>query len=83
MKILCIVSCILFFVGCATPPKGSIIVNEPSEIPSIQKQYSEKLSQVKIGMTLEDFKKVIPEAYVGGQSREVTAYELVHITKSL
>jgi len=69
------------FTGCATAPKGAIVVEDPSEVPSVQEKFRERLSSVKIGMTLDEFKKLFPEAYVGGQNKEVTAYEIKDVQK--
>lgn len=67
-------------VGCATAPKGASIVDDPGELPTLQAVLADRLSQLKIGMSLEDFRRLIPEAYVGGQSEATTAYE---VSKSL
>jgi hypothetical protein len=56
---------------------GPSVVDDPDELPSIQEVYATELSQIKIGMSLEEFRTVLPKAYVGGQSGDVTAYEIV------
>ena len=71
----------IIFAGCATPPKGSIVVNDESEIPSIQQKYSDKLSKLKVGMNVQSFQQLFPQAYVGGQSGKTTAYELIYAQK--
>ena len=63
-------------VGCATPPKGATVVDDPGDLPPLQAVLADKLSQLNIGMSLEDFRRLMPEAYVGGQSEATTAYEV-------
>ena len=58
-----------FLVGCWSVP----VVEAPK---SIQQVYSDRLCKVKIGMALEDFRHLFPEAYVAGQNESTTAYEL-------
>jgi hypothetical protein len=73
---------ILFTVaGCATAPRGASIVDDPADLPSIQAKNADELSKIKIGMALNDFQIVFPEAYVGGQNQDTTAYEIVNIQK--
>lgn len=67
--------------GCATPPKGASVVDDPNDLPTLQAQLADRLSQLKIGMTLEEFRKILPDAYVGGQSGTTTAYELARNSK--
>lgn len=71
----------IVFASCASPPTGSIIVNNTSEIPSIQKKHSNTLSKVHVGMSLQEFRQLFPQAYVGGQSGNTTAYELIDTQK--
>jgi hypothetical protein len=80
-KLLLVTAICLVAGGCATAPKGSIVVEDPSEVPSVQRKYAGRLSSLKIGMTLEDFRQILPEAYVAGQSGQMTAYELTDVTK--
>lgn len=63
-------------VGCATVPKGAVLVKSDADVPTIQQSYAGTLSKLKIGMPLGDFQSLIPDAYVAGQSGTVTAYEL-------
>lgn len=72
---------ILLLNGCATPPKNSSLVGTTDELPSIQEKYKNKLSKVRIGMTLTQYKLLFPEAYVGGQRLNTTAYELKNVQK--
>lgn len=81
MRKIIIAGLLLALTSCATPPKGARLVDSPAELPSVQAEKSALLSQLKIGMLLSDFKRNVPGAYVAGQSRETTAYELVHIQK--
>lgn len=67
--------------GCATAPTGATIVDDPSDLPSIQAKYANRLGEMDIGMRLEEFQRLFPEAYVGGQNRHTTAYEIVDIQK--
>jgi hypothetical protein len=76
-----VVAAVALIAGCATPPKGSLLVESPSELPSAQQKHASRLSQVKIGMSLEEFQTLFPEAYVGGESEKTTAYEIVDIQK--
>jgi hypothetical protein len=62
--------------GCATAPKGALVVNDPSDLPSVQAVHSHRLSQLKTGMSLEEFRRLMPEAYVWGQNDATTAYEI-------
>ncbi|MBN1806667.1 MAG: trypsin-like peptidase domain-containing protein [Sedimentisphaerales bacterium] len=72
---------LITLAGCASPPMGSIVVNDESEIPSIQQKYSDKLSKLKVGMNVQSFHQLFPQAYVGGQSGKTTAYELIYAQK--
>jgi len=63
--------------GCASPPKGSLLVSNTSDLPPIQAQYSHQLSQIKIGMNLQEFRQVFPEAHILAQDGNSTTYELV------
>ncbi len=67
--------------GCATVPRGAILVDSPDALPSVQQEKATLLSKLKIGTPLAEFQKLVPEAYVAGQNDQVTAYELVHIQK--
>lgn len=67
--------------GCATPPKGAMVVDDPGDLPTVQAQLADRLSKLEIGMPLADFRRLMPEAYVGGQNLETTAYELAKSTK--
>lgn len=62
------VACLLLVVGCAAPNAGSI--------KPIQSVYADQLSRLSIGMSVEEFRKVLPEAYPGGMRGETTAYNL-------
>jgi len=75
--------CLIFLSlgGCATVPKGAILVDSPAELPSVQQEKATLLSQLKIGSSLAAFKKLVPEAYVAGQNDQTTAYELSHLQK--
>jgi len=77
VKLLCL--CVL--AGCAAAPKGARVVDSPAELPSIQAEKSHVLSKLEIGMPLPEFSRIVPEAYVAGQSQETTAYEMVHTQK--
>lgn len=46
--------------GCASAP--------------VQQRQAKRLDQLHAGMSVEGFRKVFPEAYVGGQSGDVIAY---------
>ena len=61
--------------GCATSG-GYQVVSDENELPSILQRLSPQLSKLKTGMSLEDFSEIFPEAYVGGQYKQITAYEL-------
>ena len=62
--------------ACATPPPGAERVHNAAEVPSLQKREAGRLDRIKVGMSIAEFKTVFPEAYVGGQSGAVVAYEL-------
>lgn len=79
-NIYCLIVLFLLF-GCASPPQGAHLVDSFSDLPSIQADFRQQLSQLKIGMTLSEFQKVLPKAYVGGQSHQITAYEVVNLQK--
>jgi len=70
------VSLCLLLAGCATPPKGAIVVDDPNDVPRLQSKLAGRLSQLKTGVPLEDFRRLFPEAYVAGQSGSTTAYEI-------
>lgn len=72
---------LLVVAGCATPPKGARVVDDPGDLPTLQAKLADRLSQLRIGMPLEDFRKLFPEAYVGGLSGLTTAYELAQSQK--
>ena len=71
----------LLLAGCATVPHGASLVDGPAELPSIQQQNAALLSKLKIGMSLVEFQQLVPQAYVGGQNHETTAYELAQVQK--
>lgn len=48
--------------GCTTY-RGYRVVHSSEELPSIEKVYSSELSRIKIEMSLEDFRQVLPDAY--------------------
>ena len=79
--ILALVVVSVLLAGCATVPHGATLVDSPADLPSIQQEKAELLSKLKIGMPLSEFKQLVPEAYVGGQSGETTAYELKEVQK--
>ena len=68
-------SALLLLTGCASSVDT---VDEPQKIQEI---YSGRLSTLKTGMALAQFRGVFPEAYVGGQSGLTTAYELKNTQK--
>jgi len=73
---------ILFtLTACASPPKGAIVIDDPSELPSIQAVNAPLLSKLEVGMALSGFKKLVPDAYPAGQAQQTIAYELMHIQK--
>ena len=51
-------------------------MHNAAEVPSLQKREAGRLDRIKVGMSIAEFKTVFPEAYVGGQSGAVVAYEL-------
>ena len=80
MKLKTVLSLIVLatlVVGCATPPKGATLVDDPEDLPTLQAVLADRLSQLKIRMSLAEFRRLMPEAYVGGQSEATTAYEVV------
>ncbi|GMR18614.1 MAG: hypothetical protein BMS9Abin33_1039 [Gammaproteobacteria bacterium] len=81
MRKMVVAGVLLVLTSCATPPKGAHLVDSPKELPSVKAEKSKLLSQLTVGMLLSEFKRVVPGAYVAGQSRDITAYELVHIQK--
>lgn len=81
IALLFIAAIVVITSGCATAPTGATIVDDPSNLPSVQAKYADRLGEIDIGMSLEEFKGVFPEAYVGGQNRQTTAYEIVDIQK--
>jgi hypothetical protein len=78
---LTVLGLIALLAGCATPPRGAALVDDPGDLPSLQDKLAASLSQLKIGMPLEEFRKLFPEAYVGGQSGPTTAYEIAQSQK--
>ena len=72
MKLKTVLSLIVLatlVVGCATPPKGATLVDDPEDLPTLQAVLADRLSQLKIRMSLAEFRRLMPEAYVGGQRR--------------
>ena len=55
--------------GCATGPLKS-------ELQDIRQVNAPRLAKLEIGMPLEKFQAVIPEAFVAGQNAATTGYEL-------
>lgn len=80
-KILIPVAITALVAGCASAPRGAELVDHPGQLTPIQQAYADRLSRIKIGMTLDQFKDRVPEAYVGGQNEETTAYELTRSAK--
>lgn len=66
----------LLAIGCAHAPPGAELVATPADVSTIQKRNAERLARVKVGMPAAEFRAAFPEAYVGGQNRDVTAYEI-------
>jgi hypothetical protein len=58
----------ILFQGCATGPLKS-------ELKDIRQVNAPKLAKLKIGMPLEEFQAVFPEAYPAGQNGDTTGYE--------
>lgn len=82
MKMVLIAGAIATLVGgCATAPQGAEVVYQSGQLTPIQQAYSDRLSQVRSGMALEQFRAVVPEAYVAGQNEEITAYELTRLAR--
>lgn len=75
------ITAISALAGCATAPQGVEVVDRPDQVRSIQQAHADRLAKIKTGMSLEAFRQVFPEAYVGGQSEQVTAYEMTHSAK--
>ena len=67
----------MLLTGCASAPKGAVVVDGVDDLPSIQAKYSDQLSMLTIGMPHEEFQAIFPKAYVGGKSHKTTAYEIV------
>lgn len=76
-------ACLVFLSlgGCATTPRGAVLVDSPTDLQSVQQEKAALLSRLKIGIPLAEFQQLAPEAYVAGQYEQTTAYELVHIQK--
>ena len=72
---------VVLLAGCATAPAGVPVVDGPAALPPIQKQDAAVLSQLSIGMPLSEFRKIVPQAFVAGQSGKTTAYELDDLQK--
>ena len=57
--------CLLFFcvgaAGCGSTK-------------NIREHYAEQLAELRIGMTVAEFREILPNAYLGGQTGETTAY---------
>lgn len=68
-------------VGCATAPKGVQVVDHPDEVTTIQEFYADRLARLRIGMSIDEFHSIMPEAYVGGQNGATTAYEVKRSAK--
>jgi len=59
-----------------------MMTNDPSaELPAVQEEKKDLFEKVKIGMSLTEFRDIMPEAYVAGQCGRLTAYELTHAQK--
>ncbi len=67
--------------GCATAPKDTLVVDHPNDLQSLHAALADRLSQLRIGMSLESFRRLMPEAYAGGQSDATTAYEVAQSQK--
>jgi hypothetical protein len=62
--------------SCASAPSGATVVDDPGDLPALQAVLKDRLSQLKTGMSLDEFRRLMPEAYVGGQNDATTAYEI-------
>jgi len=40
----------------------------------VQERQAERFNKIHIGMTVDDFRQVLPEAYLGGESGSISAY---------
>jgi hypothetical protein len=70
---------VLMFIGCVT--EGAIRANSTSEIPGLQKIYSERFEKTRIGMGFSEFKQIWPEALKSGETQEFVIYEFRESTK--
>lgn len=66
--LLCVVAA-TNLVGCATQAPLK------SELKNVMQVNADRLSRLQIGMPLDGFRSVFPDAYPSGQSGETSAYE--------
>ena len=72
---------VIFACGCATPPSNSKRVASTDELPQIEDVYSKELSNVKAGVSIEELKKIFPDAHLAGMEDGITIYEVSSIQK--
>lgn len=80
-----LVLCTLLCAGCATIKLDAPVVQNVSQLPSIQTIYAARLAKLKTGMPLTDFQKVFPDAYrlYTDDGRRLPIYEIVYMTHYL
>ena len=79
MKSLMMMVLLSVIVSSCAANRHLPVINDPAtELPSINSVYSARLSELNIGMSLQDFRSKFSEAIVAGQSGATTAYELSH-----
>jgi hypothetical protein len=81
IKKLSMAAALLIYISGCGPPKGAVAVHRVSDLPSIQSAKREILEKIKIGMSLSEFRQLVPEAYLTAQRNEISAYELAYEQK--
>ena len=67
--------------GCDVHEDYVVVYNSTEELPSIEKIYSAELSKLEIGMSLEDFRLIFPQAYPLAPYESTGTYEVQDIQK--
>ena len=71
----------LILSACATAPKDARVISSLGELQTIQQERADLLAQIKIGMSVNEFRQLAPDAYLAAQNADVTAYEIATVQK--
>jgi len=66
---------LIFFSVISCVSAGAIQANSTTEIPTIQQKYPDRFERTRVGMSLNDFRQIWPEAIKTSETQEYVIYE--------